>query len=98
MPHVGGIVSGDIRHHYVFYFPPQPTPLMENHMGPDTEQNIKTQVTAATEAVDLLKTEFNNLKSKVQKVADRIDQHITAEERAEAARRETYKKNMYKGE
>jgi hypothetical protein len=63
-------------------------------MGPDTEQGLKAvneKADAANEAVSLVKAEVGKLKRL-------LTQHITAEERAEAAKRETYKKNMYKGE
>lgn len=61
-------------------------------MGTDTEQKIKRiddKASAAQDAVSLLSADVNKLWKLFNK-------HVTAEERAEAARRATYEKNMKK--
>jgi hypothetical protein len=61
-------------------------------MGPDTQKNMKavdSKADAANEAVSLLRDEVDKLKKL-------FTQHVTAHDRAEAARRATYESNMKK--
>jgi hypothetical protein len=63
-------------------------------MGTDTEQKIKainSKAEAANEAVSLVRDEVDKLKKL-------FTQHVTAHDRAEAARRATYESNMKKEE
>lgn len=61
-------------------------------MGPDTEQKIK----AVDDKVDASNAALELLKADVSKLWKSFQQHLTAEQRAEAARRATYEKNMTK--